>query len=144
MAAGAVHVATGFAIGTHLRSLPGAFLAGFASHAVFDSIPHHDYRTPSLVLVDLAAGAAALAAMAARHRRRGGRLGPPLAAAAGAGLPDVENVLWWLGYVRKEARLYPTHGGPVHQLGASFRFTGIYYALAALGSWLAMSRRPRR
>ena len=44
MASGGIHIATGFAIGTRCRSIPAAFLAGTASHAALDALPHHDYR----------------------------------------------------------------------------------------------------
>lgn len=141
MAAGAIHLATGFAAGSHARSVPGGFLAGFASHAVFDAIPHHDYQTVESFGVDLSAGALLLGLMSWR-RRRNGPIGPALAGAVGAAVPDVENVLWFLGLIPKEARVYPSHGGPIHQRDASFRRTAVYYALAVAGAWLLTSRRP--
>jgi hypothetical protein len=141
VAAGAVHLATGFAVGSHARTVPGGFVAGFVSHAVFDVIPHHDYHKAPAALADLAGGLAVLALMIRRHRRAG-RLGPSLAGAVGAAVPDVENAMWWLGVIPGEARRYPTHGGPLRQRDASYRFTALYYALAVAVAWMAISRRP--
>jgi hypothetical protein len=140
MAAGAIHVATGYAVGSHADTVLGGFLAGFVSHAVFDAVPHHDYKQPRSALVDLAAGAVISVAMIARTRKAGRRLAPALAGAFGAAAPDFENVAWFMGYLDKDERKYPSHGGPIVQYHASYGATAAYYALALAASWLVMRK----
>jgi hypothetical protein len=144
VAAGAVHVATGYAVGSHAGTVVGGFVAGFVSHAVFDAVPHHDYKTPRSAAIDLAAGGVIAAAMIWRTWRSKRRLAPALAGAFGAAVPDFENVAWFLGYIGRDQRKYPSHGGPIVQYHASYAATGAYYAIAVVAAWLVMAKAPSK
>lgn len=100
------HALAGAALGSLAGGPAGAFLAGFASHALLDAIPHWDYRTVPAAVADVVVGAVVVGAVASRA------VDPVLvvAGSAGAVLPDVEVALKALG--RWPWRLlYPSHNG---------------------------------
>lgn len=98
---GAIHTLIGGAVGSLMKSRTGAFLAGVASHAPSDQVPHKDFPAG----VEGAAFAAALLYIARRH----GLNSPAMAGAIGGILPDVENVLVWLGLMQEGDMVFPTH-----------------------------------
>ncbi|HKV44525.1 MAG TPA: hypothetical protein VJT32_07610 [bacterium] len=81
-----IHALVGAAIGRFVRYPGEALLAGIASHAVLDCLPHRDSRHPAVLLVH-ACGVLAVAAAAFAAGDSAA-----LAGAVGGVLPDLENV----------------------------------------------------
>ncbi|MBK8166306.1 MAG: hypothetical protein IPK64_10140 [bacterium] len=98
------HFAAGALAGGLTGSVGLGALAGLASHAVLDMLPHYDHPDWRL---ELGGGLAALAVL----------LGMPFASWAAvvggiAGmLPDLENLFQKLGKLSREQFVYPTHTG---------------------------------
>jgi hypothetical protein len=80
------HALVGAVMGRLAKRTDRAFLAGVASHAVLDCLPHRDSGHPLILLVDACGvlGVAALAAASPDARM--------LAGVAGGVLPDLENL----------------------------------------------------
>jgi hypothetical protein len=127
-----LHVATGGAGGTLVRSRSAAFLLGLAMHGLGDAVPHHDIQSERF---ELRSGIGALLALAARY----GPLHPVTVCAFAASVPDVEHVV-----------NLPQPGGrklfPSHRVEGWHRAGGIpaWAQLAAAGTILAvlLVRRP--
>lgn len=137
MASGGIHFVTGFALGSRCRSIPAAFLAGVASHAALDALPHHDYRQLAAHAADAAAGftlTGALWRRCCRDRRMAG-----LAGAVGAVLPDVENVLLLLGRMDEERMRFPSHTGLTPHGQAGHRDTCVFNSLVLAAAWVLVS-----
>ncbi|MGD8628104.1 MAG: hypothetical protein PVH52_03400 [bacterium] len=97
------HVAAGAVIGVLVDSRLGAFLIGFVSHIPLDAVPHidfKDYRIDAALTVGLLVGIFAFTG-----------LSPILFGAAGAVVPDVENLLWKTGIIEERHKVFPTHSG---------------------------------
>ena len=137
MASGGIHIATGFAVGSRCRSVPAAFLAGIASHAALDALPHHDYRHLAAHAGDAAVGLALTGVLWRRCRRKRRMAG--LAGAVGAVLPDVESVLLLLGRVDEGRMRFPSHTGLISHGRAGLRDTCILYTLLVAGAWALVS-----
>lgn len=101
----AVHAVVGAALGAWLGRPGPAALAGLASHAALDAIPHSDYARTAAGVADAlaAAGVAALAARASGWAA--------LAGALGAVVPDAEVALGHLGLWPWAKPCFPSHSG---------------------------------
>lgn len=98
------HFAAG-ALAGGLTGSPGwGVLAGLASHAVLDVLPHYDHPDWRL---ELGGGLAALALLLFMPFVSGAAV---LGGIAGM-LPDLENLFQKLGKLRREQFIYPTHTG---------------------------------
>ena len=98
-----LHVATGAAAGTLLRSPGAAVAAGPVLHALGDHMPHMDIRSRPF---EIGSGLAMVAALAVRH----GPLAPATIGALAASAPDLEHVL---PLPRPRGRkLFPSHRVP--------------------------------
>ncbi len=94
------HVATGALAGRGRTALRDAFLAGLATHAAMDVIPHGEVHDDGFELVTGAAGVLALAA-------RYGWASPITIGALGSVVPDMEHVPKLLGI--RTPPVFPTH-----------------------------------
>jgi hypothetical protein len=124
-----LHVATGAAAGSLVRSRPLALLLGVPLHLAGDRVPHEDIPD---VEFELASGVCALALLAARR----GLLDPAVLGGAAASFPDLEHVVPGL---RLHGRKIFHRGGGRHGGGLSSR-TQLVIAGATLG-WLLGRRR---
>jgi len=103
-----VHAIIGAALGSLAGSSLPAAVAGFASHAALDLLPHNDAIVSSKYAngaIDLGATASLSALLIARYGARS----PEVAGALAAVAPDLENGLSMLGVISSESMLYPTH-----------------------------------
>ncbi len=97
------HVAAGALLGSLGEGRLVAFLIGFGSHIPLDMLPHidfEDFRFDAAVSVVLLAGIYAFSGFS-----------PVLWGALGAVAPDFENLLWKVGVIREEGKIFPTHSG---------------------------------
>lgn len=84
-----LHVATGAAMGTLVRSRPLAVLLGPPLHMAGDQVPHEDIPDRSF---EIGSGLVALGLLAARR----GPFDPAVLGGAAASMPDLEHVVPWL------------------------------------------------
>jgi hypothetical protein len=84
-----LHVATGAAVGTLVRSRSIALLLGPALHVAGDQVPHEDIPDRSF---EIGSGLVALGLLAARR----GPLDPAVLGGAAAAAPDLEHLVPWL------------------------------------------------
>ena len=97
------HVAVGALIGGFFDNRLYAFLTGFASHIPLDAVPHidfEDFRVDAVMSVALIVGIFAFSGFS-----------PVFLGALGAVAPDFENLLWKLGIIQEERKIFPTHSG---------------------------------
>ena len=97
------HVAVGALIGSFIGGSPVSFLVGLASHIPLDMIPHLDFEN---LWVDAALTVALLVGVLAVFG-----FSPVFFGALGAVAPDFENLLWRLGVLPEERKIFPTHSG---------------------------------
>jgi len=96
------HVAAGAIAGALSPTMYAAPLLGLASHVVLDIIPHRDIDR---MRYELILGVLAIAAIAL-----GGALSMKVfLGIAFALVPDVENLLWKLGVIRDDQKVFPGH-----------------------------------
>ena len=96
------HVAAGAIAGALSPTLYAAPLFGLASHVVLDIMPHHDIDRMRYELL--------LAALAIAAIALGGALGLKVSLGiAFALIPDIENLLWKLGLIRDDQKVFPGH-----------------------------------
>src|SRR5438132_388955 len=98
------HALVGAALGRLAKRTDRAFLAGVASHALLDGLPHRDSLHPLMWLVD-ACGVLGVVALAAASRDAG-----MLAGAAGGVLPDLENLSE--SPPGRHTKIFPSHWAP--------------------------------
>ena len=96
------HMAVGAAAGSFLDGRLPAALLGVAVHVPLDLIPHYEFQK---LWLEIAVVAGALAAMI----WAGLWTAPVFWGAVGAILPDAENLLWRLGYLPDERKVFPGH-----------------------------------
>lgn len=130
-----VHLVTGFAQAGRTSSAQVALVRGAASHALFDALPHYDYRRIKSHLLDTAAGLVLVALLCRRRRRAGFPLRPALWGAVGALLPDVDSFLNLLGVTSKENKLFPFHRAPFPHGKAGPILDSLLKAVILLAAW---------
>jgi hypothetical protein len=81
-----LHVATGAAGGSVVRSRRAAVALGLALHLAGDLVPHHDIRSRRF---EIGSGLAGLLLLITRH----GLLAPATLGALAASAPDIEHVI---------------------------------------------------
>ncbi|MGD9401765.1 MAG: hypothetical protein PVF95_05800 [bacterium] len=97
------HVAVGALVGSFFGSSLASFLVGLASHIPLDIIPHLDFEN---LWVDAALTVALLLGVLVMFG-----FSPVFFGALGAVAPDLENLLWRLGVLPEERKIFPTHSG---------------------------------
>jgi hypothetical protein len=98
------HVAAGALAGAYAPNLYIAPVFGLGSHIALDMIPHRDFDNMAVEIV-LAVVAVAVLAI-------GGAAGPAVLLGIVFGiLPDLENLLWKLGKIADEQKIFPGHVG---------------------------------
>jgi len=125
------HVAAGAVVGA---LSPTPYLApffGLASHVALDVIPHHDIDE---LRYELPLAAAAIAAIVL-----GGALSfSVFLGIAFALIPDIENLLWKLGIIRDDQKVFPghrrliPHGAEVGRSSIAVQFVAAAVAIALL------------
>lgn len=123
---GIVHAAIGAAVGSLVRSKPGAFAGGVLSHVVADALPHKDFD-PKVEAVLIAAALAGLVEWK-------GTDSPAFWGAIGGILPDVEHALMLAGLIGAEQKIFPTHiqDGKHHGSDSGERLSQLVLLIAAL------------
>ncbi|MBD3368342.1 MAG: hypothetical protein GF405_09280 [Candidatus Eisenbacteria bacterium] len=96
------HMAVGAAAGSFVEGRLSAAALGAAIHVPLDLIPHYEFQKLWLEVVIVAA---AFGAMLVAGLWRA----PVFWGAAGAILPDVENLLWRLGILPGHRKVFPGH-----------------------------------
>lgn len=112
------HVAAGALAGAFAPNLYLAPVFGLGSHILLDMIPHHDFEkmTVEIILAIVVIGLLAAA----------GALGPAVILGLLFGiLPDLENLLWKLGRIHDEQKIFPGHVGLLKH-GAPAGVSSIY------------------
>ncbi|MDD3642696.1 MAG: hypothetical protein PHQ19_04440 [Candidatus Krumholzibacteria bacterium] len=96
------HFAAGALAGSFLPVPVAAPLLGLGSHLLLDVIPHRDFEDYRIEILLWLAAMAALGVM-------GGMTLPIALAGLFAVLPDLENLLWKLGRLRDDQKIFPGH-----------------------------------
>jgi hypothetical protein len=98
------HVAAGAIAGAYAPNLFLAPVFGLGSHIALDMIPHHDFENMAVEII--------LAVVAIGILLIGGAVGSAVLLGIIFGiLPDLENLLWKLGIIRDEQKIFPGHVG---------------------------------
>jgi hypothetical protein len=139
---GGVHIITGFAVGSGCPSVASAVLAGVASHAVLDALPHADYGSLVMHGVDALAGTALCRSLWHRCARQ--LRVRALAGALAAVLPDIESTLLVLGKMSNERLRFPSHSGLIPHGRGSASETLVLYGLLLGASWAVVRRSSQR
>lgn len=122
------HVAAGALAGAFAPTPAAAPLLALGSHVLLDILPHHDIDRMRYELALAAAAVAAIAVGGALDLRVG--LGIAFAL-----LPDLENLLWKLGVIRDDRKIFPGHRRFIRHgavLGASNLFVQAAFSAAAV------------
>ncbi|HVP56502.1 MAG TPA: hypothetical protein VMU02_00260 [bacterium] len=99
------HVAVGALLGSLVNNALAAFGLGVVSHIPLDAIPHFDFKDFRLDAVESVVFLVAVLVV--------GGLSPMLFGAIGSVLPDIENLLWKVGLLDENHKIFPTHSGLV-------------------------------
>jgi hypothetical protein len=120
------HAAAGAAVAPFVREPVSAFLAGAATHAVLDMIPHYDYDSTIPGVLDFAVAALLIASAG------GDDGGTTVWAMLGGVLPDLEVVMSYLGLISPRDLVFPSHSGllPHRNVGLPL---GVLTQMAVLG-----------
>ena len=102
----ASHLLVGGAVGSLTDQPVLALALGVGSHALLDMIPHFDFRDYRR---DVALGAVVGVGTIAAAVIRGGVHRGFLWGMIGGVLPDVENLVWQMGFMDEKRRVFPTH-----------------------------------
>ncbi len=112
------HVAVGALAGAFAPNLFLAPVFGLGSHVALDMMPHHDFERISLEIM--------LAAVTITVLTVGGAMSLTVFIGALFGiLPDLENLLWKLGAIRGDQKIFPGHVGFLKH-GSSAGVSSIY------------------
>jgi hypothetical protein len=134
------HVAVGALIGSFFESSLASFFLGLASHIPLDAVPHLDFEN---LWVDAGATVALMAGILILFG-----FSPIFFGALGAVAPDIENLLWRIGVMPEERKIFPTHSGlikhgrarPAGGLAASLALVALSVALVAVAAMIGGSR----
>lgn len=96
-----VHAAVGAMLGAGIKNPLSAIVGGASSHLLCDLVPHKDY--------DIKIEAPLALAMFTYIGWRFGLKSRQFWGAVGAVLPDAENALALLGFIREDQTFFPTH-----------------------------------
>jgi hypothetical protein len=96
------HLAVGAAVGTLTDNPAGAAVLGLVSHVPLDLMPHYEFEK---MWVEVAVVLGFFGVMLATGMGRSGIFWGAL----GATVPDVENLLWRLGIIPDEGKVFPGH-----------------------------------
>ncbi len=96
------HLAVGAAAGSFTDNAAGAALLGMLSHVPLDVLPHYEFDK---MWLEVAAVSAVFAAMLVAGMGRTGIFW----GAVGAVAPDIENLLWKVGILPRERKVFPGH-----------------------------------
>lgn len=98
------HFSAGALLGYFSPGLASAAFLGLLSHLLLDYLPHYDFEN---VWLEIILGCVVLGILiAGRSCAANICLGGLVAV-----LPDVENLLWKLGVIGRERRIFPSHTG---------------------------------
>ena len=98
------HIAAGGLAGALSPTPFAAPFFGLGSHVLLDVLPHYDFESMKL---EIAIGAVTLTVLIL-----GGAHSPSIMLGAAFGiLPDLENLLWKLGRITNEQKMFPGHVG---------------------------------
>jgi len=134
------HVAVGALIGSFFGNSLASFFVGMVSHIPLDVIPHLDFEN---MWVDAALTVALLAGVLAVFG-----FSPVFFGALGAVAPDLENLLWRIGVLPEERKVFPTHSGlikhgatrPAKGLWASVALAAVSVAIVAVAALIGGNR----
>ena len=122
------HVAAGALAGAFAPNLYLAPVFGLGSHVALDMLPHHDFER---MMLEIMLAAAAIVALFA-----GGAMSLAVLLGVLFGiLPDLENLLWKLGRIRDDQKVFPGHVGLLKHgppAGVSSIYVQVAFSLAAL------------
>jgi hypothetical protein len=116
------HLAVGAAVGSFTDNAGGAALLGLLSHVPLDVLPHYEFEK---MWVEVAAVLAVFAAMLAAGMARTGIFWGALAAV----VPDIENLLWRMGVLPDERKIFPGHSPRLARFFPHGRSLGPRHAL---------------
>lgn len=119
------HLAVGAAVGTLTDGRGIAFLLGLASHIPLDILPHYEFEK---LWVEIAAVAVVLGTMLALGMGGTGIFW----GAAGAIVPDLENLLWRLRIMPGERKVFPGHAPRFSKIFPHGRTLGPRHALTQI------------
>jgi hypothetical protein len=115
-------MAVGAAVGTLTDNAAGAALLGLASHVPLDLMPHYEFEK---MWVEVAVVVGVLGTMLAAGMWRSGIFWGAL----GATVPDIENLLWRLGVIPDERKIFPGHSPRLKRFFPHGRTLGARHAL---------------
>ena len=116
------HMAVGAAAGSFTGSPAGAALLGLVSHVPLDVLPHYEFEKTWVEVVTVSAIFVAM--LAAGMGRTGIFWG-----AVGAVVPDIENLLWRVGVLPREKKVFPGHSPRLSRIFPHGRSLGPRHAL---------------
>lgn len=119
------HLAVGAAAGSFTDNAAGAALLGLVSHVPLDILPHYEFEK---MWVEVAVVVAVFAAMLAAGMGRTGIFW----GAVGAVVPDIENLLWRLGILPDERKVFPGHSPRLYRFFPHGRTLGPRHALTQI------------
>lgn len=96
------HMVVGGAVGSFVDWRGVAFGLGVASHVPLDVIPHYEFKNMWLEVVIVGSFFGVM--LATGHAGTGFFWG-----ALGAVIPDLENLLWRLGFISDDHKIFPGH-----------------------------------
>ncbi len=116
------HLAVGAAAGSFTDSQAGAALLGLVSHVPLDVLPHYEFEK---MWVEVGVVSAVFVAMLAAGMGRTGIFW----GAVGAVVPDIENLLWKVGVLPREMKVFPGHSPRLSRIFPHGRSLGRRHAL---------------
>ncbi len=116
------HLAVGAAAGSFTGNPAGAALLGLVSHVPLDVLPHYEFEK---MWVEVATVSAVFVVMLAAGMGRTGIFW----GAVGAVVPDIENLLWRVGVLPREKKVFPGHSLRLSRIFPHGRSLGPRHAL---------------
>ncbi len=116
------HLAVGAAAGSFTDNQAGAALLGLVSHVPLDVLPHYEFEK---MWVEVGVVSAVFVAMLAAGMGGTGIFW----GAVGAVVPDIENLLWKVGVLPREMKVFPGHSPRLSRIFPHGRSLGPRHAL---------------